>query len=345
AAYYGKIDVVIELIAAGAKLEFVDKGKLTPLAIASANDRSNSVKAIIAAGADINIRDNYGRTPLYIAAVNGRTDTVKALITAGADIDIRDNDDRTPLSVANRMGYLLSVANRTGDLHTEIAKLLSEKESHNEAEELKKLMLSFFFAFVIVSCFYNEDRRKERNNVLRREYIEQLENSPVGKLSDQQFSRILNDDMKTLICTISHECLSATNVLAVDGNPNSLYSVDGLSQWLNPKAEANNGTKFHRIDAEGKFRDIYTYNICNVINVKDVTEAISKAFIKRKERVSPIIQSLARGYITRKELRENDLDGSITPIEADDDPANAVGYAAKELERRKAGGGVEAQLE
>jgi len=256
-------------------------------------------------------------------------------ITNIANLDIVDNYGRTPLSVANR----------TGDLHTEIAKLLSEKESHNEAEELKKLMLSFFFAFVIVSCLYNEDRRNERNernNVLRREYIEQLENSPVGKLSDQQFSRILNDDMKTLICTISHECLSATNVLAVDGNPNSLYSVDGLSQWLNPKAEANNGTKFHRIDAEGKFRDIYTKNICNIKDVINVTEAISKAFL---ERVSPIIQSLARGYITRKELGENDLDGSITPIEADDDPANAVGYAAKELERRKAGGGVEAQLE
>ena len=96
---------------------------------------------------------------------------------------------------------------------------------------------------------------------------------------------------------------------------------------------------------EGKFYDPYTKNICNIKDVMDVTAAIAEAFIKRQ--VSPIIQSLARGYITRKELEKN-IDGGITPIAADI-PAvvtnNAVGHAAKELERRNARDNVRSQLE
>ena len=48
-------------------------------------------------------------------------------------------------------------------------------------------------AFMVLSLYteYRRKERNERNNVLRREYIEKLENSPKGELSEKQFSHTM----------------------------------------------------------------------------------------------------------------------------------------------------------
>jgi len=53
-------------------------------------------------GAHIESRDNeYGCTPLYLATANGRTDVVRALVSAGADVNTKTNNGWSALGVAS----------------------------------------------------------------------------------------------------------------------------------------------------------------------------------------------------------------------------------------------------
>jgi ankyrin repeat protein len=116
AAFYGRIAIVRELIAAGADVNKpITITGATPLFIAAQEGRIDIVNALIAArNIDVNqAKTTGGATPLYIAAQEGRIDIVKALIAAGADVNqALTADGATPLHIAAELG------------HTEIVKAL-----------------------------------------------------------------------------------------------------------------------------------------------------------------------------------------------------------------------------
>lgn len=88
AAYRDDVDMVKELIAAGANVKAATRdGAITPLFMACANGDADIVGALLAAGADPNSVKSNGTTALMIAAESGGTDAVKMLVDHGAGVN------------------------------------------------------------------------------------------------------------------------------------------------------------------------------------------------------------------------------------------------------------------
>lgn len=74
----------------------------TPLHYAALNADSGPLKALLAAGAKVNAVDKEGQTPLHVAAFATRKDNVVALLAAGADPYAKSNAGRDVFSMARR---------------------------------------------------------------------------------------------------------------------------------------------------------------------------------------------------------------------------------------------------
>ena len=60
---------------------------------------------LIAAGAQVNARHAMGRTPLMLAAINGKREAVAKLLELGADRSLADQDGLSALDHARRLGW------------------------------------------------------------------------------------------------------------------------------------------------------------------------------------------------------------------------------------------------
>jgi ankyrin repeat protein len=102
AAFFGQMDAVRILLAAGADRSPVSRNSLknTPLHAATAAGHSAIAVLLIERGADVNAQDAGAHTPLHIAAENGLVEVVKALVASGADLLAVDHGDKTPLARA-----------------------------------------------------------------------------------------------------------------------------------------------------------------------------------------------------------------------------------------------------
>ena len=97
-------------------------GGASPVITAITFGKTEVALALIAAGADVNFKNNEGSTPLHTAAFFCRTEIVKALLDKGADKNIRNNAGSTALeSVTGRFedvkpvyDYLLSAFGTLG---------------------------------------------------------------------------------------------------------------------------------------------------------------------------------------------------------------------------------------
>ena len=58
------------------------------------------VRELLAAGAQVDHRDKRGMTALLVCCSSGRSDFIEALMGAGADPTIRDNENRTAHAIA-----------------------------------------------------------------------------------------------------------------------------------------------------------------------------------------------------------------------------------------------------
>jgi ankyrin repeat protein len=103
---FGHADVVGALIAAGAKVDLVERTGVNLLHWATLTNRPDVIPLLANAGVEINAIDEAGFTPLmYAATVDfGDTATLRALVAAGADKTIRNGAGRTPLQQARRLG-------------------------------------------------------------------------------------------------------------------------------------------------------------------------------------------------------------------------------------------------
>jgi ankyrin repeat protein/cytochrome c551/c552 len=86
--------------------------KLTPLHRAAAFGPVEMVRDLLKAGAEVNCRDSRGLTPLMfsVATEYQSPEIVKALLQAGADVNARDNTGETALDWAQKFGYPEAIA-------------------------------------------------------------------------------------------------------------------------------------------------------------------------------------------------------------------------------------------
>ena len=87
AAMCGNIELVLVLLANGAKVDTVDAERRTALWLACGRRKSRCVKALLKAGANPNHRDRDGREPLMLKI---SLEIAGMLLTAGASSDSRD---------------------------------------------------------------------------------------------------------------------------------------------------------------------------------------------------------------------------------------------------------------
>jgi hypothetical protein len=102
----GDTQRVRKLLAKGAEVNAIIKGKGTALHWAALTGRSDVVELLIRSGANLNANDDkYGATPLHLAAYKGNKGAVQTLLNAGADPYAKDKDGDTPLDNALAGGH------------------------------------------------------------------------------------------------------------------------------------------------------------------------------------------------------------------------------------------------
>ncbi|XP_062617403.1 uncharacterized protein LOC134279078 [Saccostrea cucullata] len=94
----GVVQVVEELINAGAHVEQQDLQGNTPLVTACKCGHEDVMEKLLSVGADINHPDGRGRRPLVVACQDGHLMMVKKLVNLNADVNLKYGD-RNPLLV------------------------------------------------------------------------------------------------------------------------------------------------------------------------------------------------------------------------------------------------------
>lgn len=98
AAFMGDLDAIKQHIAAGSDLNLREPSMgSTPLISASVFGKTEVALALIEAGADVNLQNNEGSTALTTAAFLCRVEIVEALLEHGADKELRTNAGSTAL--------------------------------------------------------------------------------------------------------------------------------------------------------------------------------------------------------------------------------------------------------
>jgi hypothetical protein len=78
--------VIEELLKAGARINARSRGFLTPVYLATVNNKPDAARVLIDAGADVNLRTRSGLSPLEVAFENCNKQIGAMLIEAGAKL-------------------------------------------------------------------------------------------------------------------------------------------------------------------------------------------------------------------------------------------------------------------
>ncbi|CAL4134254.1 unnamed protein product, partial [Meganyctiphanes norvegica] len=105
AAGANNLDIVRELLGAGANEDKRDVGGRTPLWEASLYGCMDAITILIDHGADVHIRDNDGSTLLHATAYGDRMETARMLMNRGLDARQKDIEGNTPGNIARIQEY------------------------------------------------------------------------------------------------------------------------------------------------------------------------------------------------------------------------------------------------
>jgi ankyrin repeat protein len=107
AAFFGQLEIVNALLAAGAPVNAASKEtmKLTALASALAAERNDIAQTLIEHGADVNAKAENDVTPLHTAAARGNLESATLLIDRGADLGAVTKDGKTPVAYARERNH------------------------------------------------------------------------------------------------------------------------------------------------------------------------------------------------------------------------------------------------
>jgi ankyrin repeat protein len=112
AVRFGESGIVQMLIGAGADVNLQDDDRgMAPLHWAASDGLEEFARMLIGAGADVNMQDKIGQTSLHWAAEFTDVEFVRMLVEAGARKDIRTIYDQTPYDLARnwQMEELLAI--------------------------------------------------------------------------------------------------------------------------------------------------------------------------------------------------------------------------------------------
>lgn len=102
AAQIGHVNIVDELVRAGADPNARNINQCTPLLNSVIHGRIKVVEYLLTAGADLTATNNVGYTALHIAVISKQPKMVATLLNAGIDVNKPDNKGMTAVDYANR---------------------------------------------------------------------------------------------------------------------------------------------------------------------------------------------------------------------------------------------------
>jgi 26S proteasome non-ATPase regulatory subunit 10 len=114
AASKAHLDVVRELLQAGARAQMVDGLGQLPLHRAAAAGHPAIVRLLLGEGSKVNAADKEGVTPLHLAMYEKHREVCVALLEAGASITMKTTQGETPLALAPD-DFCALVLNRDAD--------------------------------------------------------------------------------------------------------------------------------------------------------------------------------------------------------------------------------------
>ena len=117
AAFFGQLDAVRVLIAAGADVQATARNafKVQPVHAAAASRNLDVLRAVLEAGGDPNVPQQQGFVPLHEAATSGNRAMAELLVKHGANPRLANEAGKTSIDLATEKGHIDLVAYLTGD--------------------------------------------------------------------------------------------------------------------------------------------------------------------------------------------------------------------------------------
>lgn len=116
AAFFGHLDAVRALIAAGADVHATARNafKVQPVHAAAASRNLDILRAVLEAGGDPNVAQQQGFVPLHEAAGSGNREMAELLVKHGANPRLANDAGKSSIDLANDKGHTDLVAFLTG---------------------------------------------------------------------------------------------------------------------------------------------------------------------------------------------------------------------------------------
>jgi ankyrin repeat protein len=107
AAFFGQLDAVRALIAAGADVHATARNafKVQPVHAAAASRNLDILRAVLEAGGDPNVPQQQGFVPLHEAATNGNREMAELLVKHGANPRLAGDAGKTSIDLATEKGH------------------------------------------------------------------------------------------------------------------------------------------------------------------------------------------------------------------------------------------------
>lgn len=107
AAFFGQLDAVRALIAAGADVHATARNafKVQPVHAAAASRNLDILRAVLEAGGDPNVPQQQGFVPLHEAATNGNREMAELLMKHGANPRLANEAGKTSIDLATDKGH------------------------------------------------------------------------------------------------------------------------------------------------------------------------------------------------------------------------------------------------